>query len=119
MVEAFRGDKISPFFGFLGATTMLVFSCMGAAYGTVKSGMGVASMGVMQPVLVMKSIVPVIMAGVLGIYLDSRTIKSSLPVLQSYMFFPTGISILLNERRYLPEDLGLLTNLAFFSYQFQ
>jgi hypothetical protein len=41
---------------------------MGAAYGTAKSGVGIASMGVMRPELVMKSIVPVIMAGVLGIY---------------------------------------------------
>ena len=30
--------------------------------------MGIASMGVMRPELVMKSIVPVVMAGVLGIY---------------------------------------------------
>ncbi|KAE8692638.1 V-type proton ATPase subunit c1 [Hibiscus syriacus] len=41
---------------------------MGATYGTAKSGVGVASMGVMRPELVMKSIVPVVMAGVLGIY---------------------------------------------------
>jgi V-type H+-transporting ATPase 16kDa proteolipid subunit len=39
---------------------------MGAAYGTAKSGVGIASMGVMRPELVMKSIVPVVMAGVLG-----------------------------------------------------
>ena len=32
------------------------------------SGVGIASMGVMRPELVMKSIVPVVMAGVLGIY---------------------------------------------------
>merc|ERR1712183_569113 len=51
-----------------GAAAALVFSCMGAAYGTAKSGVGVASMGVMRPELVMKSIVPVVMAGVLGIY---------------------------------------------------
>ncbi|MCL7049280.1 hypothetical protein MKW94_024124 [Papaver nudicaule] len=41
---------------------------MGAAYGTSKSGVGVASMGVMRPGLLMKSIVLVVMAGVLGIY---------------------------------------------------
>lgn len=41
---------------------------MGDAYETTKSGVGVASMGVMRPELVMKSIVPVVMAGVLGIY---------------------------------------------------
>ena len=41
---------------------------MGAAYGTAKSGVGIASMGVMRPELVQKSIVPGVMAGVLGIY---------------------------------------------------
>lgn len=41
---------------------------MGAAYGTAKSGVGISSMGVMKPDLIMKSIIPVVMAGVLGIY---------------------------------------------------
>ena len=41
---------------------------MGAAYGTAKSGVGIASMGVLKPELIFKSIVPVIMAGILGIY---------------------------------------------------
>ena len=49
------------------------FSCtyfpdIGAAYGTAKSGVGIASMGVLHPGLVMKNIIPVVMAGVLGIY---------------------------------------------------
>jgi V-type H+-transporting ATPase proteolipid subunit len=59
---AFAGDETAPFFGFIGAAAALVFSCMGAAYGTAKSGVGVASMGVMRPELVMKSIVPVIIS---------------------------------------------------------
>nr|KJB40128.1 hypothetical protein B456_007G047900 [Gossypium raimondii] len=66
MASTFSGDETAPFFGFLGAAAALVFSCMGAAYGTAKSGVGVASMGVMRPELVMKSIVPVVMAGVLA-----------------------------------------------------
>jgi ATP synthase proteolipid subunit len=41
---------------------------LGAAYGTAKSGVGVASMGVLKPELVMRSIIPVVMAGVIGIY---------------------------------------------------
>ena len=41
---------------------------MGAAYGTAKAGVGVASMGVLKPELVMRSIIPVVMAGVIGIY---------------------------------------------------
>ncbi|CAL9048712.1 unnamed protein product [Musa banksii] len=58
-----------PFFDPKGLTLIRGFCCMeGAAYGTAKSGVGVASMGVMRPELVMKSIVPVVMAGVLGIY---------------------------------------------------
>jgi V-type H+-transporting ATPase proteolipid subunit len=38
------------------------------SYGTAKSGVGIAAMGVMRPELVMKSIIPVVFAGVLGIY---------------------------------------------------
>jgi V-type H+-transporting ATPase proteolipid subunit len=65
---SWKGDVVGPFFGFMGASSALVFACFGAAYGTAKSGVGIASMGVMRPELVMKSIVPVVMAGVLGIY---------------------------------------------------
>ncbi|KAF3438541.1 hypothetical protein FNV43_RR21304 [Rhamnella rubrinervis] len=43
-----------------------VFSCMGATYRTAKSGVGVASMGVMRSELAIKSIMPVVMAGVLA-----------------------------------------------------
>jgi len=61
-------DTSAPFFGFMGVTSALVFACMGAAYGTAKSGVGVAAMGVMHHELVMKSMIPVVMAGVIGIY---------------------------------------------------
>ena len=46
----------------------LFLAGMGAAYGTAKAGVGVSAMGVQNPGLVMKSIIPVVMAGVLGIY---------------------------------------------------
>ncbi len=39
---------------------------MGAAYGTAKSGTGIAAMAVMRPEAIMKSIIPVVMAGTLG-----------------------------------------------------
>merc|ERR1712070_997556 len=58
----------APFFGFMGCAAALVFACLGAAYSTAKSGVGVANMGVLHPEMVMKSIIPIIMAGVLGIY---------------------------------------------------
>jgi len=59
---------VASFFGFMGSASALIFTCLGAGYGTAKAGVGVASMGVMRPDLVMKSIIPVIMAGVIGIY---------------------------------------------------
>jgi len=58
----------SSFFGFMGVTSALVFANLGAAYGTAKSGVGISSMGVVKPELVMRNIIPVVMAGVLGIY---------------------------------------------------
>ena len=58
----------APFFGFMGVSAALCFANIGAAYGTAKSGVGIASMGVMNPQLVMRNIIPVVMAGVLGIY---------------------------------------------------
>ena len=61
-------DPSSAFFGFMGVTSAIVFANLGAAYGTAKSGVGICSMGVMRPDMVMRSIIPVVMAGVLGIY---------------------------------------------------
>ena len=52
----------------MGITSAVVFANLGAAYGTAKSGVGISSMGVMRPDMVMRSIIPVVMAGVLGIY---------------------------------------------------
>ncbi|XP_031564593.1 V-type proton ATPase 16 kDa proteolipid subunit-like [Actinia tenebrosa] len=56
------------FFGVMGATAAMVFSALGAAYGTAKSGTGIAAMSVMRPELIMKSIIPVVMAGIVAIY---------------------------------------------------
>jgi len=61
-------DASSAFFGFMGVASSIVFANLGAAYGTAKSGVGICSMGVMRPDMVMRSIIPVVMAGVLGIY---------------------------------------------------
>mmetsp|Transcript_11810 Transcript_11810/g.35839 ORF Transcript_11810/g.35839 Transcript_11810/m.35839 type:complete len:169 (-) Transcript_11810:116-622(-) len=58
----------APLFGFLGVASALVFANVGAAYGTAKAGIGIASLGIVKPNLVMRNIIPVIMAGVLGIY---------------------------------------------------
>jgi len=58
----------APFFGVMGVACSMVFTAMGAAYGTAKSGVGIAAMSVMRPELIMKCIIPVVMAGILAIY---------------------------------------------------
>ncbi|XP_065210774.1 V-type proton ATPase 16 kDa proteolipid subunit c-like [Planococcus citri] len=58
----------APFFGVMGASSAMVLSALGAAYGTAKSGTGIAAMSVMRPEAIMKSIIPVVMAGIIAIY---------------------------------------------------
>jgi len=78
----------SAFFGAMGATAAVVFSgkqisrnincwflfffsscqALGAAYGTAKSGCGISAMAVMRPEFIMKSVIPVVMAGIIAIY---------------------------------------------------
>ena len=62
-------EKALPaFFGYMGITCALVFANLGAAYGTAKSGVGICAMGIMKPGSIIKGVIPVIMAGILGIY---------------------------------------------------
>lgn len=65
----------AAFFGFMGvslalvlASTPLITSDFGAAYGTAKAGTGISSISLWRPNVVMKSLIPVVMAGILGIY---------------------------------------------------
>merc|ERR1719421_1499393 len=65
--------EYAPFFGFIGAALALVFGNMGAAYGTWKSALGLATIAKLprhkvQTEMVMKSIMPVILSGVCGIF---------------------------------------------------
>jgi V-type H+-transporting ATPase 16kDa proteolipid subunit len=41
---------------------------VGAAYGTAKAGNGIAGIGIWKPEAIMKCLIPVVMAGILGIY---------------------------------------------------
>merc|ERR1712166_606229 len=56
------------FFAWLGVACAVVFANFGSAYGTARSGMGIGPMAVTRPGLVYKALIPVVMAGILGIY---------------------------------------------------
>lgn len=58
----------SVFYSYLGMACGIAFSCLGSAYGTAKAGKGVVASGILKPNAAMKNTLPVIMAGVLGIY---------------------------------------------------
>lgn len=66
--EDASGGTACWFFGFIGVAAAIVFANLGSAYGTAKSGVGISSMGVINPDPVMKNMIPVVMAGILGIY---------------------------------------------------
>lgn len=77
MSEAVADDFVngSSFFGFMGVSLALVLASkpsfnpdLGAAYGTAKAGTGISSIAIWRPQVVMKSLIPVVMAGILGIY---------------------------------------------------
>lgn len=68
----FGQDTYDPvcfnFWGWAGVAFAMTASNMGCAFGTAKSGMGIASLSVTRPELAFKSIIPIIMAGILSIY---------------------------------------------------
>lgn len=89
----------STFFGVMGAASAIIFSALGAAYGTAKSGTGIAAMSVMRPELIMKSIIPVVMAGIIAIYglvvavLIAGSLEPSYSLYKGFIHLGAGLSV--------------------------
>lgn len=77
-------NEPATFFGYMGVACALVFANLGASYGTAKSGVGISSMGVLKPDLILRSVIPVVMAGILGIY---GLIVSVILIQKSILFY--------------------------------
>eukprot|EP00039_Didymoeca_costata_P018072 m.332024 g.332024 ORF g.332024 m.332024 type:complete len:213 (+) comp16856_c0_seq1:100-738(+) len=58
----------SVLFGALGAFSALTFTSLGAAYATAKSTEGICKTAILHPEFIMKSMIPIVMAGVGPIY---------------------------------------------------
>jgi V-type H+-transporting ATPase proteolipid subunit len=67
MVNATLSD-FTPLFGALGAASAIIFTSVGAAIGSAKTGSAIASIAPKRMDLVFKSMIPVVMSGVLPIY---------------------------------------------------
>lgn len=52
----------------MGVAACVVFSNFGSAWGTWKSGVSLVHTGIRHPKSVMKNVIPIVMAGVIGIY---------------------------------------------------
>ncbi|KAG4302065.1 hypothetical protein PCK1_001624 [Pneumocystis canis] len=89
----------APFFSVLGCAIAIVFTSFGAAYGTAKSGVGIMSMGVFHPELMIKSSIPVVMAGIIAIYglvvsvLISGGLKQQLSLYTSFIQLGAGLAV--------------------------
>ncbi|GMH95035.1 hypothetical protein TrVE_jg4265 [Triparma verrucosa] len=58
----------SPVLGYAGAAICIIFANWGAAVGTWKCGLGLCGMGINHPNGIIKNLIGIIMAGVLGIF---------------------------------------------------
>ncbi|XP_052052219.1 LOW QUALITY PROTEIN: V-type proton ATPase 16 kDa proteolipid subunit c [Apodemus sylvaticus] len=99
MADIKDNPEYSSFFGIMGASFAMVFSAMGAAYGTAKSGTGIAAMSVMRPEMIMKSIIPVVMAGIIAIYglvvavLIANSLTDGITLYRSFLQLGAGLSV--------------------------
>ncbi|KAK5990991.1 Proteolipid protein vma-11 [Cladobotryum mycophilum] len=102
-MESELAPKFAPFIGMGGIASAMIFGCVGAAYGTAKSGIGIAGVGTFRPDLIMKCLIPVIMSGILAVYslviavliaedLASPSIKSY-SLFTGFMHLGCGLSV--------------------------
>ncbi|KAJ5238876.1 Vacuolar ATPase proteolipid subunit c [Penicillium chermesinum] len=83
MADSSYAPKFAVFFSFAGIASALPnhmalerngrlvaysFIGAGAAYGTAKSGIGIAGVGQFRSDLIMKSLIPVVMSGIIAVY---------------------------------------------------
>ncbi|KAK2061539.1 vacuolar ATPase proteolipid subunit C [Colletotrichum caudatum] len=66
--DSILAPKFAPFIGMAGIAAAMIFGCIGAAYGTAKSGIGIAGVGTFRPDLIMKCLIPVVMSGIIAVY---------------------------------------------------
>ena len=84
------------FCAYLGCASALVFSNAGAAYGTAKSAIAISNLGVVDPNKIFRALIPIIMAGILGIYglivgvlMAAKADKAS--YIEGYAFLSAGL----------------------------
>ncbi|KAH8240112.1 hypothetical protein KR032_011265, partial [Drosophila birchii] len=98
--EEEKSPSYAMFIGCIGAALAIILTTAGAAYGTARSGVGIATMAVSRPDMIMKSIIPVVMSGIIAIYglvisvLIAGSMNNEIYTLETaYAHFGCGLSV--------------------------
>ncbi|MFN9899215.1 MAG: V-type ATPase subunit C, partial [bacterium] len=82
----------------MGVGMALILSNVGAAYGTAKSSIGIANLGLVNPNKIFRALIPIIMAGILGIYglivgviLSTKAKDENLSLRNGFMYMGAGL----------------------------
>ncbi|KPM36314.1 hypothetical protein AK830_g10240 [Neonectria ditissima] len=87
------------FFGALGCTCSIVFTTIGAAYGTAKSASAIFSSGILRPDMLMQNTLCSIMAQILSIYglvasvIIAGGIKEKMPIYTGFLQLGAGLAV--------------------------
>lgn len=90
---------VSTFFAFLGVALALAFTAIGSGYGTAKSAIGVFAVCSMHPEFIYKGLMPIIMAGIVGIYglvaavIVTPSVKTPYHLFNGYANLAGGMSV--------------------------
>jgi len=83
----------------MGCTSAIVFTCIGASYGTAKSGVGISAMAVLRPDMMIRCTVPVVMAGIIAIYglvvsvLIAGSLSATMSLAQGFTQLGAGLAV--------------------------
>ena len=76
----------------------LIMSNVGASYGTAKSSIGIANLGLVNPNKIFRALIPIIMAGILGIYglivgviLSTKAKQEGLSLRDGFRYMAAGL----------------------------
>ncbi|KZS92222.1 V-type ATPase [Sistotremastrum niveocremeum HHB9708] len=89
----------APFFSAMGCAFAIALTGMGASYGTAKSSVGIFTTGVLRPDLMVRSVIPVVMAGIIGIYglvvsvAISNGLKMNMPLYTGFIQLGAGLAV--------------------------
>ena len=90
---------IAPFFSYLGIGCALALTSIGSAYGTFKSASGIFTVCAVHPEQIYKGLMPVIMAGIVGIYglvaaiIVAPSMTFPYPLFKGYANLAGGLSV--------------------------